>query len=242
PVLVTPRVIRGDDDEYRGSFYLSSDTIVGSDGLVVKDYIKEISDLKGKKIAVEVATDEHFLLHKALERGNLEEKDVTIIPTTAQEGIEKFIKGQVDACFTYDPYLTRGAKKGAGEILISTAEMKGIMIDTLVAKSKALEEREEDYINIIKAWYRAQEFVKNNPQEAYELMAAKENMSYQEFKNFYEEFTFFSLADNKETFTCQNFRNKLSEMNQFLEEKELISEITPIEELYTTDIVDEISE
>ena len=98
---------------------LSSDTIYGADGLVVKDYIKDVQGLKGRKIAVEIGTDEHFLLHKVLEKGGLSEEDVTITPVTSEEAMKKFISGEVDAAFTYEPFLSQAVDKGDGKIMVA---------------------------------------------------------------------------------------------------------------------------
>ena len=96
---------------------LASEIIYGADGLVVKDYIEDIQDLKGKKIAVEVGTDEHFLLYKVLKGEGLKEEDVTIISVDSKEGMRRFISGEVDATFTYEPYLSQAADKGDGKII-----------------------------------------------------------------------------------------------------------------------------
>ena len=218
---------------------LSSETITGVDGLVLKDYIEDIQDLKGKKIAAEVGTVEHFLLHKVLEREGLKEEDITIISVDSEEAMRRFISGEVDACFTYEPYLSRAADKGDGKIMAVTSDTLKI-IDVLVARSEVLENRKKDYANIIHAWYRAQEFVKDNPQEAYQLMASNQGMAYEEFKSFYEEFKFFSLEENKNIFSSENFRNELKEIERFLAESNLISTDVDTDKLFDGEVVNSI--
>ncbi|HAL86600.1 MAG TPA: hypothetical protein DCM31_06860 [Deferribacteraceae bacterium] len=56
------------DKGEKARIVLSSDTIEGGDGLAAKNGIDSISDLRGKTIAVEINTDEHFLLYKTLQR------------------------------------------------------------------------------------------------------------------------------------------------------------------------------
>ncbi|WP_028856070.1 ABC transporter substrate-binding protein [Psychrilyobacter atlanticus] len=215
---------------------LSSDTINGADGLVVKDYIKSVKDLKGKKVAVEIGTDDHFLLYKVLKREGLKENDITIISVGSEEGMEKFISEEVDACFIYEPYLSNAADKGHGKIIAATDETLNY-IDALVARNESLEKRKKDYANIIRAWYRAQKFVKNNPQEAYELMASKEGMTYDEFKNFYEDFKFFTLEENKNIFSSEDFKDELKNIEMFLVENNLISKDVEINNLFDADPV-----
>jgi len=213
---------------------LSSDTINGADGLVVKNYIGRIQDLKGKKIAVELGTDEHFLLHKVLEKEGLKDTDVIILSVDSEEGMKRFISGEVDACFTYEPFLSRAADKGDGKITAVTDDTLNY-ISTLVARDEVLQKRKKDYANIIRAWYRAQQFVKDNPQEAFQLMASKEGMTYDEFKNFYEGFNFFSLEENKNIFSSENFLDELKEIEIFLVENNLISKDVDTDKLFDGD-------
>lgn len=210
---------------------LSSDTINGADGLVVKDYIKTIKDLKGKKVAVEIGTDDHFLLYKVLKREGLKENDITIISVGSEEGMEKFISEEVDACFIYEPYLSNAADKGHGKIIAATDETLNY-IDALVARNEILQKRKKDFAKIIQAWYKAQEFVKNNPQEAYSLMASKEGMSYDEFKDFYEGFKFFTLEENKNIFSSEELKNELEKIKMFLVGNNLISKDVETSKLF----------
>ena len=218
---------------------LSSDTIYGADGLVVKDYIEDIQDLKGKRIAVEVGTDEHFLLHKVLQREGLKEEDVTIISVGSEEGMKEFISGEVDATFTYEPFLSKAADNGDGRIVVTASDTLDYT-DALVARSEVLQERKEDYANIIRAWYKAQEFVKENPQEAYQLMASKGGMTYDEFKNFYEEFILFTLEENKNIFSSEGFVNELRDIERFLSESHLISTDVDTDNLFDGEIVNSV--
>lgn len=123
---------------------LTVDTIEGGDGLVVKNYIENMQDLKGKKIAVELGTDEHFLLYKALKKIGLSGDEVIIIPATSKEGMEKFIFGEVDACFTYEPFMSRAATEGDGRITLTTADLPNYMIDVLLARNEVLEKRKKE--------------------------------------------------------------------------------------------------
>jgi len=218
---------------------LSSETINGVEGLVVKNYIDSIQDLKGKKIAVEVGTDEHFLLYKVLSREGLNEKDVTIVSVDSEEGMKRFIAGEVDASFNYEPYLSMAVDKGEGRVVVTTSDTLNYR-SALVARDKVLQERKKDYVNIIRAWYRAQEFVRDNPREAYELMASMEGTTYREFKEFYESFYFFSLEENKEKFSSEDFRGELRKIEEFLAGNNLTSAHVDTDNLFDGSVVNQI--
>ena len=218
---------------------LATETINGADGLVIRKSIKNIQDLVGKTIAVETETDEHFLLNKVLKSAGLTEFDVNIISTDSTNAGELFIMEEVDACFTYEPFLSRAAQEGNGEILFKTSDEVNY-VDTLLARDSVLQERKGDYAKIIRAWYKAQEFVIENPEEAYEIMSAKAGMSYSEFKEFYEGFKFFSIIENKEMFSSGEIKDQLNEIKSFLIERDLSLRKSNTDILFDEEVVNMI--
>ncbi len=214
---------------------LLSDSPKKGDGLVTKKGINKISDLKGKKIAVELGTDEHFFLYKALKTANIKDDQVTIVPRTNRNAAELFLAGEVDACFVYEPYLSKAAQ--AGNILIYVDDMGGY-IDVLMARAEPLNNRKKDYVNLINAWYKSQNFVKEHPEEAYTIMASKTGMSSEEFEAFYESFVFYDLDTNKKMFSSRNVEENLNSINKFLIESKLIIDNIDVNSVYTPDILD----
>ena len=220
-----------------GKIILSSDYILGSDGLVVKNSIVRGEDLIGKTIAVEINTDEHFLLKKALEEYGLTEEDVILRSTTSIAAMELFIAGEVDACFTYDPFLRQAAEKGAGKIIWTTEALPGYMVDVLVAREETIRNRHKDLETILAAWFQAQEYISSNSREVFPQMADVENMATESFAGFYNSFTFLTAEENRAIFASSLFYNKLEEMNEFLLQHGAIKSKADVGELFTADIV-----
>jgi len=224
-----------------GKIILTTSRIDGADGLVVKNYINDLKELKGKEIAVEVATNEHFLLYKALEKIGISDKDVKIISTTSEKAMKLFVAGEVDACFTYDPFMNQAAKNGNGRVAITTEDIDGYN-DAIIAKTKTLEKRPEDYKVLINAWYKAQEYVINNPDEAYKLMASKENMSVKEFQAFYNSFYFFTPNENKTMFSAGVLKTHINELNEFLLKNNLLQDPVNAIDIYSEEIINNITD
>ncbi|MDA3938189.1 MAG: ABC transporter substrate-binding protein [Spirochaetia bacterium] len=216
---------------------LASDVIEGSDGLTVKNYIISGSDLKGKVVAVEINTDEHFLLKKALEEFGLTEEDITVQSSTSYESMQLFIDGEVDACFTYDPFLHQAAEEGEGKVIWTTLDLPSYMIDTLVAQDNTINTRKKDLKVVLAAWYKAQEYIKNNSDEAFAFLAASEGMTPEDFEGFYNSFTLFTPQDNLEIFSSSSFTARLEEMNDFLFTHQAIKSKANVKELFTSDVV-----
>lgn len=228
------------DKGEKGQIILVSDTLLGGDGLAVKNTVGSIIALKGKRVAVEINTDEHFLLNKALESFRLSEEDVVIVPCTSAEARDFFVAGKVDACFTYEPFLTDAAVSGNGTVIWTTRDKPDYMMDVLVGREEKVSKRSKDFVVLLNAWYRAQTYIKGHEQEAFPLLGAKEQMGAEDFGAFYKSFTFFSASENKDILRSAAFREKLREMNEFLAEHKSIGAKADIDAIATTRIIDGI--
>lgn len=69
----------------------------GADGLVAKNGIDSIKDLKGKSVATEYGTIEHFFLLNALKTAGLTEKDINFVNLSIADAAPAFLSGKVDA-------------------------------------------------------------------------------------------------------------------------------------------------
>lgn len=203
---------------------LISDYIVGADGLCVRNDINNAKDLIGKKIAVEINTDEHFLLYTYLRNNDIDINDISIISTTSKDASELFKKNEVDACFTYEPYLSEAIKDNNGKILATTENMKGLMVDVLIADKRKYDQRKEDYQKVLNAYYKAQEFVLENPKEAFKIMSKNENMDEEDFGAFYSEFNFISKEKNKSIMNSKDLEQIIKRISNFLFESKFIPE------------------
>jgi len=205
------------DKGEKARIVLSSDTIEGGDGLAVKNGIDSINYLRGKTIAVEINTDEHFLLYKTLQRADITLGEVKLLNSSAADGRDHFIKNEVDALYTYEPYLSEAAAKGNGNIISTTEDLTGYMVDTVMASEKLVARRPEDLRKIIKAWYRAQEYIRTHPEESFRIMAANEGMSAEDFASFYKSFRFFTAEENRVIPSSDRFNKVINEIAFFLQ-------------------------
>jgi NitT/TauT family transport system substrate-binding protein len=228
------------DKGERAKLLMPIDTIVGGDGLVVSGDIDDISELKGKKIAVEIGTDEHFLLSKSLESANLTLEDVELISSTSKESIELLNGGEVSGAFTYEPYLSKGANEYGGNILFTTKELPNHRVNVLVARESSLNDRKDDYKIIVEAWYKALEYIEKNPKESFEIMAKNENMDPEVFGKFYSEFKFYSKEEANKQLESSELEKLLNSMNEFCEKYHLINEKVDVKELLDVKVLEGI--
>jgi NitT/TauT family transport system substrate-binding protein len=82
-----------------------------------------------------------------------------------------FVAERVDAAVTWEPWLSRARDTEHGHVLIDTSANPGLVVDVLLAPVGVIEARVDDFRALYRAWNRAVDFVKTNPDEAHEIMA-----------------------------------------------------------------------
>ena len=159
----------------------------GGDSIVAHPNIKNLDDLKGKRVGVENSTLSNYLIHRAMDfsQNNLSPiKDFTLIPIEIGQHAKAYKEGVVDALVTYEPSKTKVMQLGAHEIF-NSSQIPFEVIDILITNENVLIEKKAALQTLIKAWYRAIEWIKQNPDEAFTWMAQQEGLTAEEFKKAY---------------------------------------------------------
>lgn len=223
-----------------GQMIAPIDTTVGGDGLVVAKEIKDISELTGKRIAVEVSTDEHYLLYKALEMHGVAIEEVEIISASSERTADLFIEGKVDAIFTYEPYMSKAADEGNGQILFTTADIEGHMVDVLVGSKQAMEESSDVFIQVLKAYYEARDYILASGD--YTTMAKNETMDEAAFEAFYNSFVYYTPEEAYEIMNSEAYDDIHKMMSDFVLDNQLASRVKTKEELINFDVINGVIE
>lgn len=171
------------------------DDSFGGDGILAKNDIKTISDLKGKRIAFLRGSTSHFLLLTALDSVGLSEKDIIPVNMTAGDAGAAFVAGRVDAAVTWEPWLTKGSS-GAGHVLVSTKDFPGVIADSISFHADYVKNNPDAVAGFVKAMKDTMEYWKKNPDEGIEIMAKGLGISVDEFKATMEGLKFFDYDDN----------------------------------------------
>jgi NitT/TauT family transport system substrate-binding protein len=153
----------------------------GADGIVAKQGINSVSDLKGHTIAFEKGTPSHFFLLLALEENGLTSKDIIPRYMTAGDAGAAFVGGSVDACVTWEPWVSTAKEKSKGNILVTSSDRPGILVDTFAVRNDVIKDRPDDVTKFIKAWFDAIEYWKKNPEESNKIMAKSLGVPYEDF-------------------------------------------------------------
>jgi len=138
--------------------------------------IQSIADLKGKQIALAKGSSAHIFLVKALEKNGMSEADVKIVQLQPDEANAAFQAGQVDAWGTWDPYVTIETSADRARIVESVKTMNFVAPAVMIGRDKFLKENPELAAAYLRVYQKAVDWVKENTDEAAEILATERKM------------------------------------------------------------------
>lgn len=154
----------------------------GADGMVTRNDIETIADLKGKTVAASApGTSPYFVLAWMLNENGLSLDDVTVVNLEPSAAAQSFVAGQNDAAMTYEPYLsTVRAAPDSGKIMATTLDYP-IVMDTFGCTPDFIEANPEAVKMLAKSYYDALEMIATDEAKAFEIMGSDVNQSGEDF-------------------------------------------------------------
>lgn len=179
---------------------LANDNSAGNDGIVSKKEFKTIKSLKGKTVATEVGTVDHFLLLQALAKNGMTEKDIVFKNMTVPDAAAAFRLGKLDAAVLWQPSLNDVVKEGKANLLFTSKDVPGLIPDLLVFQEKVAAKRAADVQKVVDVWFEVVEFIKKHEDEAVAIMAKVVEQKPEDYKAFLSGTKFFDLKANLKAF------------------------------------------
>jgi NitT/TauT family transport system substrate-binding protein len=181
------------------------DKSYGADGMVVRNDVKSIKDIKGKTVAASApGTAPYFTLAWFLKKNGLSVKDVKVVNMEPGPAAQAFIAGQNDVAMTYEPYLSAvRAKPEAGKIIATTLDYPMIM-DTFGCTPDFIAKNEGAVKALAKSYFEALEMIKNDEKKAFEIMGADVKQTGEQFANSAKYLRWQDQAANKKFFSGEH--------------------------------------
>jgi NitT/TauT family transport system substrate-binding protein len=150
---------------------LALDDSHGGDGVLVQEGVNSLKDLKGQQVGLNEGSVSQFWFNILLTREGMSETDLQITNMTADDAAAAFIAGQIPAAVTWEPHLSLVRTKKQGKVLIDSAQTPGLIVDVVALTCDYIQKNPKDVEALVKGVYKAVEFIKTNPEEAYAIMA-----------------------------------------------------------------------
>jgi NitT/TauT family transport system substrate-binding protein len=184
----------------------------GGDGIVVRNNIRSVSELKGKTITLAQNSPSEYYLTSLLLSAGLRPSDVKVKYTaTAFEAAAAFVADKsVDACVSWAPDIYKIPERVAGtRILSSTADANKLIADVYAFRADFARDHPEVVEGLVAGIFEGMDMVKEKPEEPAKWMADAFGMKQEEVMgmrndahptNFAENVQFFLNASNPTNF------------------------------------------
>src|SRR5215470_6453937 len=184
----------------------------GGDGIVVRNTIKSVSDLKGKTITLAQNSPSEYYLTSLLLSAGLRPGDIKVKYTaTAFEAAAAFVADKnVDGCVSWAPDIYKIPERVAGtRILSSTADANKLIADVYALRADFARDHPDVVEGLVAGIFEGMDMVKQKPEEPAKWMADAFGMKPEEVMkmrndahptNFAENVQFFLNSSNPTNF------------------------------------------
>ncbi len=188
---------------------LVNDNSTGNDKIIVAEGIGSVAELKGKKVAAEEGTVDHFLLLQGLKKAGMSAQDIQFVPLETGKAAAAFVAGQVDAVAVFAPFTTQALKRTGSKELFSSKDFPGAISDHLVFSRKFIEQSPDKVQAVVDSWFETLDFIQANPDKSYEIMSKRAGVSLEEYKDYADGTQIFTVEENLKAFQPANNMSSL---------------------------------
>lgn len=180
---------------------LTNDNSTGNDQIIAKAGITSIAGLKGKTVAAEQGTVDHYLLLLALAKAGLTEKDITFQPLPTDAAAAAFVAGRVDAVGVFAPFTTTALGRPGSAAIATSKEFPGAIPDHLVVTDDLAKNNPKAVQGLVDTWFDALTWIAANKPAAVAIMAKRAGVSVADYESYDKGTSIFTLQQNIAAFT-----------------------------------------
>lgn len=152
------------------------DISAGADMLVAQPGIRQLADLKGRRIGFETSAVGALMLAEVLKAAELTMADIKPVSLSIDQHHQAWLGGQVDAQITYEPVASQLLAKGAVK-LFDSRQIPQTIVDVLVMRSDRLDLPHGQAIrHAVVAHFKGLAHLQHNAQDAAYRMSGHLNL------------------------------------------------------------------
>jgi len=174
------------------------DASVGGDGILAKNTIQNVSDLKGKTVAVNQGSVSEWFLAQVLEKNGMHLSDVKEQNMKSGEAGAAFVASKVDVAVTWEPWLSKAKVRTDGHVLVSSAKYPDLIMDSFAFRKDFVQKYPDTVKEFMKAYYDAYTWMQQNMAEAQKVVGDAVGESGSDVQADLTTMTLFDLAKGKQ--------------------------------------------
>jgi NitT/TauT family transport system substrate-binding protein len=156
------------------------DQSAGADAILAKPRITQLAELKGQRIGSDLTPLSSYMLVSALEKVGLTLNDVQLVNLGLADQLAAYKTDRIDAVITFDPFRTELLKAGA-KSLFDSAQIPNQVVDVMLTSQATLAQHDPTFKILTAGFFKALDYLEQNPQDAIARMAAREKITPDEF-------------------------------------------------------------
>lgn len=133
--------------------------------------ITDVSQLKGKNLAVNIGTDNHYQLAEMLALGGLVEDDIELYNLKGNEALSGLLSGEIDCMQSIAPNKWQYILDGDVKVLANMSETSGRNNQVLVAAPEFIEKHGDLIVRFLKVLQQALDYYTANKAECWDILA-----------------------------------------------------------------------
>jgi NitT/TauT family transport system substrate-binding protein len=187
------------------------DASVGGDGILAKNTIKSVQDLKGQKVAVNQGSVSEWFLAQVLKKNGLSLSDISEQNMKSGEAGAAFVAGQVDVAVTWEPWLSKAKARADGRVLVSSKEYPDLIMDSFAFRADFVDKYPGTVKEFMKAYYDAFAWFQQNTTEAVNIVGKATEEKPEDVKADLDTLTLFDLKTGKTIMGTKSSPGKIAD-------------------------------
>lgn len=187
--------IINDDPDQHFRIIAASDQSLGSDGIVARVGAPPLANNPNPHFASSLLYQ--FLIGEVVKRGGGDITSVSFATSSLEEddALALLRSKKADYHATYEPFLSKARAEGM-RIEYTSANDPGIITDVIVVNDNAISLKRSAVAGFVRAYFRAQKYIEEHPEEAYAELARDYGMSTEAMLDQVKYINLLSASDN----------------------------------------------
>jgi NitT/TauT family transport system substrate-binding protein len=204
-VLFAPELLR--DSRTAPRIVQQIDWSAGGDGIVVRNGITSVADLRGKTVVYAQNSPSQYYLNALLITGGVQPSTVNHrFTASAFEAAAAFVSdNSIDACVSWAPDIYNIPEKVPGtRVLSTTADANKLIADVWAVRADFAKDHPDVVAGLVEGIFVGMDLVQQNPGQAAQWMAEGFGMPVDEINGMMQDAHTTNFAENKAFFLNQN--------------------------------------
>ncbi len=207
------------------------DISAGADVLLTRAEVGDLTELAGRRLALEFSALGELMLVEVLERAGLSREQVRLVNLPPDQHLGAWQAGRIDASICYEPVASRLQRLGAVR-RFDSREAPELIFDVLAVRSERLAPCAEALRGALMAHFRGLDHLRENRQDALLRIATLHRMHHDEVREALAGLVFPSLRANYNYLQPQSRLYRVAEhLNAILLQHQVIAKAAPLDGL-----------